>query len=172
MTIRTKVVIIIGVALLLTAGLLYATSRFTFMRGIEEIEERDTANHVEQVVRTLSFFTSDLESDTADWASWDDTYEFIEDKNEDYIESNLVDDTFITLKLNVMLFVHSSGRIVYTRAFDLVAEEEVSVPQDLLAQLKQDSLLFSHEGFFTNFLSFGRILIFLLLYFIKSVSSF
>lgn len=146
MTIRTKALIIIGVSLLCMAGLIYATSRVTFMRGLEEIEELHTSRNVEQVVSTLSCIISDLEADTADWAAWDDTYAFIEDGNEKYIESNLTDGTFATLKLNLMLFVHSSGDIVFGKAFDLENEEEVPVPPDLLEQLPGNSRLLSQPG--------------------------
>ena len=143
MSLRTKALVIIGVALLCMAGLTYVTSRFTFMRGLEEIEERDTSKRVEQALGALSYLISNLEADTADWAAWDDTYAFIEDGNSEYIQSNLVDDTFITLRLNLMLFVHSSGRIVFGKAFDLENEEETPIPQDLLAHLSANSLLLS-----------------------------
>jgi len=159
MSLRTKALIIIGVSLLCMVGLLYATSRFIFMRGLEEIEERDTSKHVEQALAALSYLISDLEADTADRASWDDTYAFIDDGNDEYIQSNLVDETFITLRLNLMLFVHSSGNIVFSKAFDLENEEETPIPQDLLAHLSEGSLLLSQadtHNFTSGFISLKR----------------
>jgi len=150
---------ILGVALLCMAGLTYVTSRFTFMTGVEEIEERDTSKHVEQVLGALSYLISDVEADTADWASWDDTYAFIEDGSDEYIQSNLVDETFITSRLNLMLFVHSSGRIVFGKAFDLENEEETPIPRDLLAHLSEGSLLLSPPGaqsFISGIISLNR----------------
>ena len=146
MTLRTKALVIIGVTLLCMAGLTYATSRFTFMRGLEEIEERHTTQNVEQVLGAFSYLISDLEVNTADWAAWDDTYAFIEDGNDEYIQLNLTDGAFITLRLNLMLFVHSSGQIVFGKAFDLENEEEMPIPQDLLGQLSGDSPLLSQAG--------------------------
>ncbi len=157
MTIRTKALIIIGASLLGMAGLIYVTSRFTFMRGLEEIEEHHTRSNVEQVLGAFSHVISDLEVDTADWAAWDDTYAFIEDSNDEYIQSNLGDGTFITLGLNLMLYIHSSGQIVFGKAFDLENEEEIPVPQDLLAQLSDNSFLLSGAGT-QNFIS-GIILL-------------
>jgi len=113
------------------------------MRGLEEIEERDTRRHIEQALGALSYLTSSLEAGTADWAAWDDTYIFIEDSNSEYIQSNLGDETFITLRLNLMLFVHSSGRIVFGKAFDLENEEETPIPPDLLGHLSVNSLFLS-----------------------------
>ncbi len=146
MSLRTKALVIIGVALLCMAGLTYVTSRFIFMRGLEEIDERDTGQHVEQALVALSYLISDLEVDTADWASRDDTYTFINDSNDEYIQSNLIDETFITLKINLMLFVHSSGHIVFSKAFDLESEEETPIPQDLLAHLSDNSPLLSRAA--------------------------
>jgi len=85
MTLRTKALVIFGVALLCMAGLTYGTSRFTFIRGLEEIEERATSRNVEQALGALSYLISDLEVDTANWAAWDDTYAFIENGNDEYI---------------------------------------------------------------------------------------
>jgi PAS domain S-box-containing protein len=146
MTIRTKLLVIIGVSLLCMAGLVYVTSRFTFIRGLEEIEEQQTEENIERALGSLSYIILDLETTTADWAAWDDTYAFMEDANSEYINSNLVDETFSTLRLNLMLFVHSSGQIVFGKAFDLENEEEVPISQDMLGHLSDDSLLLSQPG--------------------------
>lgn len=140
MTLRVKALVIIGIALLSMAGLIYITSRFTFIRGLEEIEERNTSMQVEQAMGALSYMISQIEASNADWASWDDTYAFVEDLNEEYINSNLVEDTFITLKLNMIAFINSSGEIVYSKAFDLSTEEETNVPDDVLKNISGDNL--------------------------------
>ncbi len=146
MTIRTKALLIIGASLICVAGLIYITSRFTLVSGLEDIEEHNTHRQVEQALGALSYLISDLESDTAGWAAWDDTYDFIEDSNEEYIQSNLGDETFITMRLNLMLFIHSSGRIVFSKAYDLEHEEEIPIPQDLLAYLSESSPILSRPG--------------------------
>jgi PAS domain S-box-containing protein len=146
MTLRAKALVILGISLLSLAGLIYITSRFTFMRGLEEIEERNTGRQVEQAMGALSQIISGLEADNANWAAWDDTYAFIEDGNEEYIQSNIADGTFITMKLNLMMFIDTSGNIVLSKAFDLEKEEEMQVPQDLGGFLSEGSPLLSHTG--------------------------
>ena len=116
MNLRMKSLMIIGISLICMVGIIYAISRFTFMKGIENIELVDASTHVEQTSESLSYIISNLEIITADWASWDDTYTFIKDGNQEYIESNIVSGTFITLKINLMLFTNSSGDIVFSKA--------------------------------------------------------
>jgi two-component system NtrC family sensor kinase len=79
MSLKTKVLLIITAVFICTIGLVYAVSRLTFIKGIEEIEEQNTGVQVKQAVGGLSYLINDLEVDTADWSAWDDTYEFIQD---------------------------------------------------------------------------------------------
>ncbi|MEM2997179.1 MAG: CHASE4 domain-containing protein, partial [Candidatus Bathyarchaeia archaeon] len=85
-----------------------------------------------------------MDATNEDWASWDDTYNFIEDKNRDYIDSNLVDSTFINLRLNVILYYDSDGKLVFGKAYDYENRKEVSLPRSLLEHLAPNSLLLSH----------------------------
>ncbi len=146
MTLRRKALLIIAITLVCLIGILYAVSRFVFIEGLLEIERNDTQQNVEQALAAFSDTLSQLEADTVDWAAWDDTYAFIESESNEYIESNLVDSTFTTLRLNLMLFIHSSGRIVFSKAFDLENEEEIPISPSLRKYFYDDSLSLSRLG--------------------------
>ena len=55
-----------------------------------------------------------------DYATWDDTYQFIQDNNTAYLENNLVDETFDHLDVNLMIFLNSKGELVFSRTYDIV----------------------------------------------------
>lgn len=59
-----------------------------------------------------------LETLCIDWAFWDDTYEFVEDRNERYVASNLVENTFRDARINVMVFVNKYGEVVFSKFYD------------------------------------------------------
>jgi len=46
--------------------------------------------------------------------------------------------------LNVMVFVHSSGRVVIGKGYDLAKQKEMPVPSSLYRQLTNDSFLFNY----------------------------
>ena len=144
MTLRKKTIFIIVITLTCLIVVLYAISRFVMLESFAELEEQNTRQHVERALGALSDELSSLDAMTWDWASWDDTYAFVEDANTAYIKSNLVDETFVNLRLNLMLFINSSGRVVFGKAFDLYNEEEIPVPQGLRGHLYSDSLLLRH----------------------------
>jgi len=110
------------------------------MSGLNEIEEKDAQKYVEQVTAALSQEILHLERATVTWSSNDDTYAFIEDSNQEYINSNLGDGTFVALELNVMLFVDSSGRIVFGKAVDRLNGRELDMPPELPALFSDSNM--------------------------------
>ena len=144
MTLRRKTLFIIGATFYGVIILLFFISRNILLGSFVELENQDAYQNTERVRSTLSHEVSHLEATTGDWAAWDDTYAFIEDANTEYIESNLIDGTFIELRLNLMMFIDSAGQTVFGKAFDLDNEEAVPVPQSLLGHLSIGDILLTH----------------------------
>ena len=122
MTLRKKTLLIIGGTFYALIILLFFISRDVLLDSFIELEERNTRQNVARALNSLSSELSYLDATVADWAAWDDTYAFIEDANNEYIKSNLPDETFIGLRLNLVMFIDSSGHTVFSKAIDLDAE--------------------------------------------------
>ncbi len=146
MTLRKKTLYIISITFVSLIVILYFISQNILLDGLAEIEEENTHQNVERALSALSNDLSSLEATSGDWASWDDTYAFIEDVNTDYIESNLIDETFIGLGLNFILFIDTSGQIVFSKAFDLHNEEEVPLSPSLRGNLSANDFLLRHPS--------------------------
>ncbi len=143
MTLRKKTLVVVATTFILVIALLYLVSETILLNNLVKLEEDYTRQNTEQALNALSGEISSLEAKARDWAAWDDTYAFIEDANSSYIQSNLVDSTFTNLKLNLMVFIHSSGRVVFGKAFDLGNEREIPVPLSLEENISGDSPLVS-----------------------------
>lgn len=139
MTLQKKVLLTIGVTIVCLIVILFVISQIFILSSFSELEEQNTHQNVERVMIALSDEVSAMDVTCNDWAAWDDTYAFIEDRNEEYIESNLVDGTFTDLGLNFMLFINTSGQIVFGKAMDLQNEEEIPVPQSFLEHLSPNA---------------------------------
>ncbi len=141
MTLRRKTLLIIGLALVAVVAAVYAASTLILMGGFANVEEQDTRQNVNRALAALSDDLAELMRSNRDYAAWDDTYAFIEDGNEAYVENNLADSTFSNLRLNLIVFVNISGRVVYGKGFDLDNEVEVVVPDSLYQHLTASSPL-------------------------------
>lgn len=145
MNLREKTLIIIGITLVCLVAVLYSISQVIVMGSFVELEEENTHQNVERVLKSLSNDLAMMSSTANDWAAWDDTYTFIEDGNPDYIEGNLMDGTFTNLRLNIMMYVHSSGELVFDKAVNLQDEIEMPFPKSLEDHISANDFLLHHE---------------------------
>ncbi len=145
MNLRKKILVIIGITLAFIITILYITSETIIMGSFAELEEQTVYQNVDRILKALSDDLANMNSTANDWAAWDETYQFVEDSNPQYIESNLIDSTLTNLRLSIMLFVHSSGKIVFRKAVDLQNEIEMSFPQSLEQHISDNNFLLRHN---------------------------
>jgi PAS domain S-box-containing protein len=145
MTLRDKTLTIVVVTLAGSMMMLYATSRIILLSSFADLEEQHTHQDMQRVLTALADELSVLDNMVSDWAARNDTYHFIQDDNEAYIQSNLVDKTFIDPRLNLIMYLNTSGQIVYGKGFDLAKAEEVPISQEVRDYITDDKLLLSHS---------------------------
>ncbi len=112
------------------------TAAFTFSHNMQlsnflELEQADTLANVERVQNAVSTEQGYLDYIVQDWACWNDTYIFIKDRNQRFIDVNIQNQTLATLRVNVMIFVNNSGSVVYAKSIDVHTAEEKPLPEDL-----------------------------------------
>jgi PAS domain S-box-containing protein len=144
MSLRKKIILAIGLLLIVVMSGAYLVQQIVLTASFARLEEQELRAHLARVHNTLTVELAQLESITADWARWDDTYQFVEDANDAYVKSNLTDSAFENLRLNVMVFVHSSGRIVSAKGYDLHNHRAIPTPPSLTPHLTRESALLRH----------------------------
>lgn len=90
-----------------------------------EVEEART--NLERVANEVENSLKKLNASVADWAPWDESYEFVAQVNSDFIERNLSDDSMQTLGLACMLFFNTDNTLVYSRFHDL-NQQQATLP--------------------------------------------
>lgn len=81
-------------------------------------EQEQVTTQINQTRNLLNNELKSLDRLNLDYAAWDDTISFIEDKNDLYIQSNLTSETFLQNNIDHMIFINNSGQIVYVRQMD------------------------------------------------------
>ncbi len=135
-SLRKKTLLIFSLTILCLIGIMYATSRVILLKSYARLEEEHTRQNVKRVSSFLSEESTQLDRVVFDWSSWNETYAFIQGKNPDYVKSNLVNYTFANLRLNLLLFINSTGEIVYEKGYDLEQNKEFTIPSILASRLK------------------------------------
>ncbi len=77
-----------------------------------------------------------------DYAVWDDSYDYMTSFDKDYIESNYVDDTFKSLKIDGVFIYDMNFKQVYAHTFDYIQEQPFDLPElDLNTRLPNRTIL-------------------------------
>jgi PAS domain S-box-containing protein len=140
MKLRYKTLGFIGIILICMIFVQYEVSHIILGGSFTRLEDQYIQTNVEIAINSIQEDTNKLDNIVKDWATWDDTYSFIDQLNDNYKRSNVIDVTFKNLKINLMLFINSNGRIVYGKAFDDKGNEK-SVPKELTGLSGNDSLM-------------------------------
>ncbi|HKZ85423.1 MAG TPA: CHASE4 domain-containing protein [Anaerolineae bacterium] len=146
MTLRLKTLLLVGAALVGLIVAAYLTVSLVLQAGFADVEAENTRQNVRRALEGLSEKIAGLDKSARDYAGWDDTYAFIEDRNQDYVDTNLGDETFANNELSLMMFVNLGGEVVFAKAYDLHGEVEVPIPAGLLDQLPALGRLMRHES--------------------------
>jgi PAS domain S-box-containing protein len=131
MKLHKKTLTTIGVTFGCLIVILYAVSRSFLNSRSVTFEEEALRKDIRRATSALNERVAALSSKSADWANWDDTYEFAEDRNDEYIESNLGDKAFVDLGINLMMFLNEQGEIVFSKYYDLKNHCQAPVPPGL-----------------------------------------
>lgn len=146
MNLRKNTLMITGATLLFLIIILFGISQFNVMANFVDLENKNMQQNVQRALNALSNEISDLDSFAHDWASWDDTYTFIQNNNSDYINSNLVNETFFHSNIDIMIYIDSSGNIIEEKAFDLETKKEIPVPNTLNEYILSNNTFLNHSN--------------------------
>ncbi len=141
MNLYKKTIFFVCLVFVLLTSILYFTAHFVVLHGFRALESRYVLQSVRYMHGAILGRLSQLSVTSADWAEWDDTYTFARRENPGYIQRNLMDSTFPTLGLNLILFVSPDGNILHAKAYDLDAGREIPLPEGFRAHLKPGSPL-------------------------------
>lgn len=112
------------ITFLVMGGIILGIIRMTLIQDYIRLEREDMIKAADQIAYQMEDDLENLKSIVTDWAMWDDTYRFIQDLNQNYIDSNLTDETIGNLKLNFMVFLDLDKTIQDCRYLDPQAPDQ------------------------------------------------
>lgn len=117
-TLKWKALIALGLLLMAALPLSYAIVYSSILPRFLEIERREARTDLERIFLALDQEIETLRAFSFDWSAWDDTYRFMSDRNQGYIDSNLVSATFIDNDLTLVGYLDAEGRPVWGQLWD------------------------------------------------------
>ena len=140
-------------SLLIAGGLLLGVMLFflpVMLVSIEQLVDQGEKQYAQfevgRVERIIQNEKDRLDQTLSDWAYWDDTYQFAQDANQEYLVANLADSSLINLDIDIFLVLNSSREIVYAKYVDRIDQVEAPPPFDLQSFLIRYPAFLSFTG--------------------------
>lgn len=130
MKLRARVPLYVGFVLLFQIGVLYLVIVNAVLDQAKEIEKSAMSENMDRVQDAVHRELATMQTSTADYASWDDTYQFARDKNKKYIDSNFGSSSFQNLKINLVAVFNDKKQLVYSRRYDWENSRDLSPVQE------------------------------------------
>lgn len=125
-SVRSKIVAIIILSIVALSILIYVISTSLLLKSYHHIERDQTVQNVGRASDAVANTVAQLTVKLTDWAWWDDTYKFIQDNNDAYIESNLGMGSISNLKINTIVFIDSNKEIFFKKMINFSTKENLS----------------------------------------------
>ncbi|HEY9806186.1 MAG TPA: CHASE4 domain-containing protein, partial [Candidatus Obscuribacterales bacterium] len=138
---RRKTLLAVSLTLTSLLTVLYAASSTVLISSLRKAEEQDTRLALHGVLDTIAGTENDFSARFTDWSAWDDTYQFVDDANPQFIKVNLIPGQLSALKVHAIAFVNTANRIVYATGFDSSKQQKTLLPAELQQQIFPGSSL-------------------------------
>src|SRR5579864_200185 len=103
MKIRNKISIMALLVWLVMVVCMYLGSQFIIKQSFLNLEEDSINNNIQRLQQALQQMEHSVTAALGSWAIWDDTYYFMTNKNQKYIDSNLKISSFTSSDVDMVL---------------------------------------------------------------------
>ena len=107
----------------------------------ESLERKKMDTNVQRFHNALNNEINQLDSAVGDWSAWNDTYLFISGENNEFPDNNLDNATMANLRTDIMIYINTSGNIVYEKGFDYSERKMINISSSLNNYIYRDSIL-------------------------------
>lgn len=157
MTLRTRIAVIFGCAVVAICAGMWNAVDLVLTGSFGDLERTEATQRMAQATRALANEVDNLNNVASDYSAWDDAYAYLAHPTAAFVTSNLTDDTFTHLRLELMVFLDNRGVVVWGRNREKSAEPTVPLSRAWRAQLVPQTPLVYHTR--TKSLTSGLLMV-------------
>lgn len=115
------------ILLIFCVGLALTLFQSILTPGFLHLEALEVQKDIERVENAIEGELRRLNTNTKDYAAWDDMYAFVQTQNPEFSKSNLTHDLAASLNLNLIFILDIKRDVVWKQVIDLQSTEALSI---------------------------------------------
>nr|AYQ73901.1 EAL domain-containing protein [Cohnella candidum] len=130
----------VGITTLCLLSIFYVIFRSAILNNYETMERNDSREGMKRILYSYFDEYRSLGSVTLDYASWDDTFDFVSTpsdprKAESYVSGNFTDSMFANVRLDIAVLLDDGRRVRYAKAYESELRHALPYPQTFIDTL-------------------------------------
>ncbi|MBW6425195.1 HAMP domain-containing protein [Rhizobium sp. XQZ8] len=117
MRLVTKINLALLGVVAVSAGLNFAALRMAVMPSFAALEAQAADQNQSRVIEAIELQKEQVANSAGDYAIWDDTYEFMSGRSDEYEEKNVTAESLKTLGVNYFVALDNDGKIILDKGF-------------------------------------------------------
>ena len=109
--------------------MIFIVSHNFFSNDFILLEKKQNRTNINEFLNSINKNIENLKNTTNDYSKWDDSYEFMEDNNEEYIYENFRDgsQTLTELNLNALIYLTLENSIQFSKYNNSYLESHLQI---------------------------------------------
>jgi two-component system, NtrC family, sensor kinase len=145
MRLRTRTILLVLFFVGLSALSLSLVGRHYLYPKFIQLEDEQAIRNANIGLELLNSEVNFMADRPPDWGYWDDTFEFVKNRNREFIVSNLEFGSQLSLQANLIAIYDRQGNKVWARAMLLDTQKIISLDEYELDKLPLSHPMLSHE---------------------------
>jgi PAS domain S-box-containing protein len=141
MKLRGKTLVLMAVIILSLTVSFFIISELIFVGSSSESENSYTQLVLNNTLNSLNNSLESLNNSANDWSSWNDAYYYVNGDNPNFLNKTLVNDAFLKLNIDFILFANNDGKIIYVEAYNKTSQKEIQISSNMTQSLKNNGLM-------------------------------
>jgi len=134
------------------AAVNHSLQRWVILPSFIELEQQQAHAELSRVMDAIEREAEHIDLLLSDWSNWDDNYQFVQDGNQSFIDSNLVWETMAgTSAIHLMYFYNAQHQLVWGEVFD--SDEGLLDSQEFSFTVKTNHESLLHHASVTSSIS-------------------
>jgi sensor domain CHASE-containing protein/anti-sigma regulatory factor (Ser/Thr protein kinase) len=144
MSLRSQIAGLLTVLSIVLVATMYVVQVQVVMPAFVDLERTMAVRNVNRCLDAIKRDGQSVSNTTNDWASWDESYQYIQDRSAEFVAGNLAAESFANSHLNLICYVDLARHIVWGEVHDIENSKKLDVP-DLFAAIQSESSPFTHH---------------------------
>jgi len=127
MKLSRRIISVIVVAFAIAIFLLYIISKTILLGKFIDLEITKTESGISRIVKFIESDTNTLDALAINYSKWDETFNFVQNHNSNYINTNLTDMTsFNKLDINFVIISDNNGNVIFGKSLNCTNSQSLS----------------------------------------------